>query len=204
MYAHVTSKGFIQQSLHVLSVFLTLHWSKSLNEVTDDIQFRLKAGRCYNIWYLSITHLKLKSKSCSSRIFISVVRLFWKFAQSTALRVPCSVQNFIMIWQLRNTLWAKTFSCDLSEIKDAFWADVLFYPHILNTLRPGQNEPLMVKSLTHICVTRPRWVNTLSPRQNGRHFADRIWKCIFLNENVLILIKISLQFVPKGPINNIH
>ena len=46
-------------------------------------------------------------------------------------------------------------------------------------------------------------VNTLRPRQNGRHFADHIFKCIFLNENVRIPIKISLKFVPKGPINNI-
>ena len=45
--------------------------------------------------------------------------------------------------------------------------------------------------------------NTLRPRQNGRHFADDIFKCIFLNENVWIAIKISLKFVPKGPINNI-
>ena len=30
-----------------------------------------------------------------------------------------------------------------------------------------------------------------------------IFKCIFLNENVWISIKISLKFVPKGPINNI-
>ena len=28
-------------------------------------------------------------------------------------------------------------------------------------------------------------------------------KCIFLNENLWILLKISLKFVPKGPINNI-
>ena len=46
-------------------------------------------------------------------------------------------------------------------------------------------------------------LNTLRPRQNGRHFADDIFKCIFLNENVWISIKISLKFVPKGPINNI-
>ena len=45
--------------------------------------------------------------------------------------------------------------------------------------------------------------NTLRPRQNGRHFADDIFKCIFLNENVWILIKILLKFVPKDPINNI-
>ena len=46
-------------------------------------------------------------------------------------------------------------------------------------------------------------VNTLRPRQNGRHFADDIFKCIFLNENAGILLKISLKFVPKVRINNI-
>ena len=38
---------------------------------------------------------------------------------------------------------------------------------------------------------------------NGRHFLDDIFKWNFLNENVLISIKISLKFVPKGHINNI-
>ena len=46
-------------------------------------------------------------------------------------------------------------------------------------------------------------LNTLRPRQNGRHFTDDIFKCIFLNWNIWILIKISLKFVPKGQINNI-
>ena len=32
--------------------------------------------------------------------------------------------------------------------------------------------------------------------------AYNIFKCIFLNENFSILIKISLKFVPKGPIDN--
>ena len=45
--------------------------------------------------------------------------------------------------------------------------------------------------------------NTLRPRQNGRNFADDTFKCIFLNETFRISIKISLKFVPKGPINNI-
>ena len=47
------------------------------------------------------------------------------------------------------------------------------------------------------------YINTLRPRQNGRHFADDVFKCIFLNGNLWISIKISLKFVPKGPINNI-
>ena len=46
-------------------------------------------------------------------------------------------------------------------------------------------------------------MNTLRPRQNGRHFADDIIKCIFLNGNVWISIKVSLKCVPKGPINKI-
>ena len=45
-------------------------------------------------------------------------------------------------------------------------------------------------------------IDTLRPRQNGRHFPD-IFKSSFFNERVLILNKISLKFVPKGPINNI-
>ena len=47
------------------------------------------------------------------------------------------------------------------------------------------------------------FINTLRPRQNGRHFADDTFKHTFMNENVRFSIKISLKFVPKGQINNI-
>ena len=47
------------------------------------------------------------------------------------------------------------------------------------------------------------YFNTLRLRQNGRHFADDNFKCIFFNNNVWISIKISLKFVRKAPINNI-
>ena len=46
-------------------------------------------------------------------------------------------------------------------------------------------------------------INTLRPRQNGRHFPDDNFKRIFFNENVWFPIKISLKFVPNGPIDNI-
>ena len=45
--------------------------------------------------------------------------------------------------------------------------------------------------------------NTLRPRQDGRHFPNDIFEYIFLNENVLISLMISLKFVPKVWINNI-
>ena len=40
------------------------------------------------------------------------------------------------------------------------------------------------------------------PGQNSRHFADKIFKCIFVTEKFYISIKISLKFVPKDPIDN--
>ena len=44
--------------------------------------------------------------------------------------------------------------------------------------------------------------NTFRPRQNGWHFTDHTFKCVLLDENVLILINIWLKFLPKGSINN--
>ena len=46
-------------------------------------------------------------------------------------------------------------------------------------------------------------LNSLRPRQNRRHFADDVFKCNYLNENVWIPIEILLEFVPKGSFNNI-
>ena len=45
--------------------------------------------------------------------------------------------------------------------------------------------------------------NTLRPRRGWRHFADDSFRYIFLNENIWILIKLSLKSIAKGPINNI-
>ena len=64
-------------------------------------------------------------------------------------------------------------------------------------------------NLVCYCISQCLWgkllwiFNTLRPRQHGRHFTDNTFKRIFLNENVRISLKISLKFVPKGPINNI-
>ena len=46
-------------------------------------------------------------------------------------------------------------------------------------------------------------INSSPPGQNGRHFTKDIFRCIFLNEICCIFIKISLKFVPKGPIDHI-
>ena len=57
--------------------------------------------------------------------------------------------------------------------------------------------------LSKFFIPLPTSFNTLRSIQDGRHFADDISKCIFLNENVRIWIKLSLKFVPMGLTNNI-
>ena len=46
-------------------------------------------------------------------------------------------------------------------------------------------------------------IYTLRLGKNCRYVPDDIFKCILLNDSVLILNKIPLKFVPKTPINNI-
>ena len=46
-------------------------------------------------------------------------------------------------------------------------------------------------------------VNTLGPTQNSRHFAGDVFKWIFLNGNVWILLKILLKFIPQVLFNNL-
>ena len=45
-------------------------------------------------------------------------------------------------------------------------------------------------------------LNSSPPRQNGHHLAGYIFRCIFVNEQFWILIKISFKFISKGLIDN--
>ena len=59
----------------------------------------------------------------------------------------------------------------------------------------GIISPVIGPVFLEYCSLSTRRVNTLRPRQNGCLFAYSIFKCIFLNENVIIFIQISLEFV---------
>ena len=72
------------------------------------------------------------------------------------------------------------------------------------TISPAASVQIMTRLLTnHMHANICTDVNTLRPRRNRPHFPDDIFKCIFLNEDVWILIKISLNFVHMCPVNNI-
>ena len=75
---------------------------------------------------------------------------------------------------------------------------------LFNRALDSSKQYLMI-DVCFSCPWHQGWwaFNTLRPTRNRRHFADDIFKCIFVNENVWISINISLKFVPRGPINNI-
>ena len=100
--------------------------------------------------------------------------------------------------------------------------DGLFYPMIhklsyllqlrqiiSNQIRAGKIMSPMLKHWSCDSFTLSSWsadqipeildselINTLRPTQNGRHFADNIFKRISLNENFWILNTFSLKYVP--------
>ena len=85
--------------------------------------------------------------------------------------------------------------CYTNALFGAFW--VTIHRTVLTHFR-------LLKIL--LKFVRGRWLrrslNTLRPIQNGCHFPDDIFKCVFLNGNVWISIRISLNFVSEVPIDN--
>ena len=96
-------------------------------------------------------------------------------------------------------------------------ASILSQPQCVNTMAANALSPCIARPAAawlsmdvlvslekdFHCLHLLHMVNTLRPRQNDRHFADDIFKCIFLNETALFFAMISLNFVPKGRINKI-
>ena len=113
--------------------------------------------------------------------------------------------NSIMLWYCMNTKFEAvkyfgglfTFTNEILLGWEICFAVIIFDGYQIIT-----RLCTMPRSTWHMQILL-RSLNTLRPRQNGRHFADDTFKYIFLNENVIIPAKISLKFVPKGPINNI-
>ena len=70
-------------------------------------------------------------------------------------------------------------------------------------VRGANQYPLRCMNHNDIPNSQSSHINSLRPRRSRRHFADDIFKRIFLKANVRISIKISLKFDPKSPIDNI-
>ena len=99
--------------------------------------------------------------------------------------------------RLWNFWWIKTYT---TFNRRGLSYSVLPMPHgyvALVLLILGQSPP----DKPHPDFIHPD-INTLRPRQMAVIFQTTFSNAFFFNENVLISIKISLKFVPKGQINN--
>ena len=119
--------------------------------------------------------------------------------------MPCggrsgSTLDHIMVaaWRHQATMWHNgilyTNKTSLYWIR-AFQSFILFKSSV-SVFRDDKSLHMSLQ-LDHMSVI------TLRLRLDGCQFPDNIFKCLFLNENVRILIKISLKSVPKDSINNI-
>ena len=80
--------------------------------------------------------------------------------------------------------WFETLSRSLWRHRNVSWVTPEFAP--LFTMALNSSPGL------------PRHLNTLRPRQNGRHFADDTFKLIFVNENVRISIQNFTEICSQG------
>ena len=106
----------------------------------------------------------------------------------------------LLIWGHNKNMWTKPQECHRK------------WPHHPVRYFRAQWDKIgsfKINSDLHICVECEIlmvdicwWLNSTPPGQNRLHFSDDIFRCIFVNEKICILIKISLKFVPKGPIDN--
>ena len=89
------------------------------------------------------------------------------------------------------------------------WFETLM-PPIYDSIRTASSsEPLKLAELSLLFINTDSLLtgdyrpgNSSPPGQNGRHVADNIFRYIVVNEKFCILIKMSLNFVPKGTIDN--
>ena len=94
-----------------------------------------------------------------------------------------------------------------SHYKNMIWYNEISYA--ARQLQCLDSNYKLTEDSTHLTIINEfrgiycRYFQAGRLRKNCCHFTDGIFKCIFVNENVWIWLKISLKIVPKVRINNI-
>ena len=139
------------------------------------------------------------------------VSMFWFFQMILHIEAGTKWPPFRRQHFLNTLSWMKMLQFRLQFHLSLFLRainNISALVQIMAWRRPGDKplpEPMMACLLTHTCITRPQWVKLplshWSLNKIADIFADNIFICIFMNENMHILIEISLKFVPMGVVN---
>ena len=115
-----------------------------------------------------------------------VYRVRWLYKKDARLTLPHFLELDFRVVTSLTSQWGALLSPPLPLFSPLLW-DI-------------RGTHITTRSYTKADILVSRWLNWSPPGQYGRHFADDIFRCIFMNEKICILIKISLKFLPKGPI----
>ena len=109
----------------VNSLMIRFPWCDDKSVHDMHYWFRQQSG-CHMVCFIGniprLLHPKFVSSAilaepCSSITYGSLALSFWNFAQSTAVSLPCSVQNFKMFEPLKWILWMNEIFWDLMGIQ---------------------------------------------------------------------------------------
>ena len=147
---------------------------------------------CYLSWIGDF----LKQKSC---LVVLILYCYCNYSSYGCYGIPVHKK---LHWLLENMFRLTTKKSLMVRITGCLWGQGPFdYMSVLVQVMSSYKLPVLLND-AYICVARLEWVNSSSPGQNGCQFADDIFKFIYVIEEVCILIKISLNFVPMGPIDS--
>ena len=132
------------------------------------------------------THQQCLRKKCSQShafgtVYTPSIKAQLEFSMNwVRCSVPCNL--------LGRAWWNKSYL----TWYDWWWLNFATVCHIAPERRSRSFSPNHNTALTQ-CLSDPSFsiINTLWPIQNARHFADGIFKCIFLNANVWMLIDVA-------------
>ena len=167
-----------------------------------------------------VTHRGCVTRSYVTKLWHSLVQIFWTIA---------GLLSIGPVGTYFSEIWIKTQQYSLNKISLKMSSGKLrpscLGLNVFTELFQDTIDYDDVRSLAYVdqCIQEtmrlhpaaPRWVfvwpfllsllinsSPPPPGQNGRLFADDVFRCIFVNEKFFIWVKISLKFVTKGPVDN--
>ena len=210
----------IAYDIHAISIFLISPWG-----VQDCLM--LVFIICH-IKYLSLAQMVFAHRSAQLPHVTSIYRRrSCSFAQ-TSYHSHIDTTRWHVMWityfslcdradsRFAPSQWALVLLCNDPRMESVLcyvWCTSnLFQVYTLHSIFVGTDTPVPIGDYftwdsnlppCYILVSHCReTVNSSPPGQNGHHFADDIFRCIFVNEKICIWTEISLKFVPKGPLDN--
>ena len=137
--------------------------------------------RCHRPHY-DVT-VMLNTDICSTSV-IPVIYAVFLFCHSIKMRLYC----LLFLWCVQYTVILNSVIMRISYTNT--WKKIMFplansVSYVLITWK-FVPQPFMPYTAILLCWLFVAWCcfNTLRPRQNGHHFPDDSFKCIFLNENI--------------------